>query len=98
MAENSGDSGVVNLPPQQPRNVFKDLYENPLVREIVLPIAKREFGINTSNKDVTKKPFGRAMYAIRDVWQGIWWTIPALAASLGIIVVLLKWMIKFLGV
>lgn len=103
MAESNPDSGIITLggtPP--PRNTWKEIFDNPLTKEFILPIAKaaakKEFGIETSNKDVAKKPFGRAMYALRDVWQGIWWTIPALAASLGLIVVLLKWLMKFLGV
>jgi len=89
---------VIQAPPVPPKNDFM----MDMVKEFGVPLAKqalkKELGINTRDPEVTKKPFGRAIYALRDFWHGVWWTIPALAASLGLVWILLKALAKFFGV
>jgi len=62
-----------------------------------MPLVKREMGIQTSNKDVTKKPFGRFMYAMRIHGRHLV-DNSSTCVIIGLIVVLLKWLMKFLGV
>lgn len=96
MAENHGSAEIAPIPKTA------DIMQSPLFKEFALPMLKnalkKEMGIGTSEKAVTNKPFGRALYAIRDVWHGIWWTIPALMLTVGITWLILLAFRKFLGV
>lgn len=90
-----------NITPQVKPLLAPGMLEKVL-NEIIFPAAineaKKAAGINVHDKQVSSKPFGRAMYALRDVWQGIWWTIPALFLSIGLITILLAVLKKVLGV
>ena len=66
-----------------------DLYNHPMVKELIIPAIKKEYlGIGARDKEVTKKGFGRTMYALRDFMQGTWWVMALFVASMMIIFIL----------
>jgi len=99
MADTAQDNGTITLPPPKPL-ISNELLSKAL-NDIVIPMAVKEIksaaGITTQEKHNTKSAFGRTMMSIKDTWQGIWWTIPALILSLGLIAIFLKVLSKWFG-
>ena len=90
----------INIP-IKPGNTANFL-DHPLVKEFGIPLAKqalkKEFGIETHEKEITKKAFGRFMYALRDFIQGTWWVMVFFMASMGLVLIGLLWLKKLAGV
>jgi len=89
--------------PHVQRVGLTELMENPLVKEFAIPFfknqLKEQFGINTKpDKELYKSRAGRFIYNIRDLWHGVWWTIPLFVGGLLMVFVLFLWMRKVLGV
>lgn len=81
---------------------MNDLMNHPLVKEFGIPLAKqalkKEFGIETHEKEITKRAFGRFMYALRDFIQGTWWVMVLFTLMMGLCIITLLWLRKMLGV
>jgi hypothetical protein len=86
----------------QPTGNIGSLLDHPLVKEFGIPmmkqVFKKEFGIETHEKEITKRAFGRFVYALRDFIQGTWWVIVLLTASMGLVLIALLWLKKLAGV
>lgn len=83
--------------PKQPG--LTDLLNHPLVQDIAIPYIKKEvLGVGHSDREITKKGFGRTMYALRDFMQGTWWVVSLFVASMMIIFILFLVFRKVLGV
>jgi len=99
MAEDQKPFPVESYP--APGNT-KSFLDHPLVKEFGIPLAKqalkKEFGIETHEKEITKKAFGRFMYALRDFIQGTWWVMVFFMASMGLVLIGLLWLKKLAGV
>ena len=88
--------------PENTNQSTKSLLDHPLIKEFGIPLAKqalkKELGIGIHDKDLTKKPFGRGMMAMKDFIQGTWYIIVLFFLSMGGSLLILKWIAKYLGV
>jgi len=104
MAESDKDSGVINVqPPAAPMaGLLNQSRMNKLIDDIVIPTAIKEIknaaGIETNRKELTKSGFQRTVLSLKDFWQGVWWTIPAIVLSLGLVAIILAVIKKVLAV
>lgn len=83
-------------------DTISKLISHPEIQKLGMDIIKAQIkeaaGFKQENKEAQKKPFGRFMYTVRDVWQGTWWTIPLLYLTLGLAILSLKILSKWAGV
>ena len=85
---------------QEPKQLgMAELLNHPLVQELAVPYIKQEvLGINHKDKDVTKKGFGRALYALRDFMQGTYWVFIIFIFSMMLTIIIFLALRKVLGV
>ena len=76
------------------------LLNDPLVRELVIPIIKREAGLGGSHndKELTKKWGGRLLLGLRDFMQGTWWVVVLFSLGMSLVVIIFLVLRKWLGV
>ena len=78
------------------------LLNDPLAREFGIPIlrsiVKKEFGIDTGTKELTKKPAGRFILSLKDFIQGTWWVAVLFTLCMGLSWILLLYVRKVLQV
>ena len=103
MAEDNKDSGVITVPQaSNGSGLLTNARMNKLIDDIVIPTAIKEIksaaGIETSRKELTKSGFQRTVLSLKDFWQGVWWTIPAIVLSLGLVAIILAVIKKVLAV
>jgi len=102
--QKNDESGVINInPPQpQPANPIMDLLSNKRVKELVFSIAEKQIkeaaGIESAQRVNNKTPFGRTLATIKDFIQGTWWIVVLGTLCMGLVIIVLKFLSKMVGV
>lgn len=93
-------------PAPQPSPAAVPFFDNEMkgqMKKLAFQIAEAEIkdklGITIKpDRELYKSRAGRFVYQLRDLWHGVWWTIPLFVFGMLITVVLFLWMRKVLGV
>lgn len=82
-------------------NSIMNLLKDPLVRELVIPIIKKEAGLGGgghNDKELARKWGGRLLLGLRDFMQGTWWVVVLFSLGMSLVVIIFLVLRKWLGV